>query len=189
MERRKKNSDSSRGNRSESKSRTSKRGGVDITKSKLLQIFLTSQGKAFGYKQLSRRFDVTDKEGREQINDFLRQLRKEGKIVPVSEGNYVLNITESKEVEGIVDLANARHAYVISAESEEDIRIPTENLQFAMGGDKVKVRINSTRDGRPEGEVVEILERVSDEVAGRIELSKNFAFVVPNLNSRRILPL
>ena len=180
MERRKKNSDSSRGNRSESKSRTSKRGGVDITKSKLLQIFLTSPGKAFGYKQLSRRFDVTDKEGREQINDFLRQLRKEGKIVPVSEGNYVLNITESKEVEGIVDLANARHAYVISAESEEDIRIPTENLQFAMGGDKVKVRINSTRDGRPEGEVVEILERVSDEVAGRIELSKNFAFVVPN---------
>ena len=180
MERKKKNSDSGRGNRSESKNRTSKRGGVEITKSKLLQIFVSNPGKHFSYKQLSRRFDVTDKEGRDQINDYLKQLRKEGKIVPLSEGNYVLNITESKEVEGTVDLANSRHAYVISAESEEDIRVPTESLQFAMGGDRVKVRINNTRDGRPEGEVIEILERVSDEVAGRIEVSKNFAFVIPN---------
>ena len=180
MERRKKNNDSSRGNRSESKNKSSHRGGGEITKSKLLQIFLNSPGKPFGYKQIARRFDVTDKTGRDTINDILKQLRKEGKIAAISEGNYVLNITESKEVEGTVDLANSRHAYVISAESEEDIRVPTESLQFAMGGDRVKVRINSTRDGRPDGEVIEIIERVSDEVAGRLELSKNFAFVVPN---------
>ncbi|MDB5261691.1 MAG: ribonuclease [Adhaeribacter sp.] len=180
MERKKKNSESSRGNRSESKNKTNPRGGVEISKGKLLQIFVGSPGKPFGYKQISRRFDVTDKAGRELINDLLRQLKKEGKITAISEGNYVLNITESKEIEGIVDLANSRHAYVISAESEEDIRVPTESLQFAMGGDRVKVRILSTRDGRPEGEVTEILERKSDEVAGRLELSKNFAFVVPN---------
>ncbi|MGV3503094.1 MAG: ribonuclease R [Adhaeribacter sp.] len=178
MERRKKNNDSPRGKRSEKAA--GGRGGAEITKSKILSIFTSSPGKAFGYKQLSRRFDVTDKAGREAIYDILKQLRKEGRIAALSDSNYVLQQVEEKEVTGVVDLANNRFAYVISADTEEDIRIPTEKLLFAMGGDKVRVRILTFRDGRPEGEVVEILERTSDEVAGRIEMSKNFAFLVPN---------
>lgn len=178
MERRKKNTDSPRGKRSEKAA--GGRGSAEITKSKILSIFTSSPGKAFGYKQLSRRFDVTDKAGREAIYDILKQLRKEGRIAALSDSNYVLQEVEEKEVTGVVDLANNRFAYVISADTEEDIRIPTEKLLFAMGGDKVRVRILTFRDGRPEGEVVEILERTSDEVAGRIEMSKNFAFLVPN---------
>lgn len=178
MERRKKNTDSPRGKRSEKAA--GGRGSTEITKSKILSIFTSSPGKAFGYKQLSRRFDVTDKEGREAIYDILKQLRKEGRIAALSDSNYVLQEVEEKEVTGVVDLANNRFAYVISADTEEDIRIPTEKLLFAMGGDKVRVRILTFRDGRPEGEVVEILERTSDQVAGRIEMSKNFAFLIPN---------
>ncbi|MGV3640040.1 MAG: ribonuclease R family protein, partial [Adhaeribacter sp.] len=178
MERRKKNTDSPRGKRSEKAA--GGRGSAEITKSKILSIFTSSPGKAFGYKQLSRRFDVTDKAGREAIYDILKQLKKEGRIAALSDSNYVLQEVEEKEVTGVVDLANNRFAYVISADTEEDIRIPTEKLLFAMGGDKVRVRILTFRDGRPEGEVVEILERTSDEVAGRIEMSKNFAFLVPN---------
>lgn len=179
MERKKRNSESPRGRRSEKSEKS--RGGVEITKSRLLKVFTENPGKAFGYKQLSRRFDVTDKAGREIINDLLRQLRKEGRITALADSNYVLNVGEEKEVTGVVDLANARFAYVISADTEEDIRVPTENLMFAMGGDKVRVRLTPNREGsRPEGEVVEILERVSDEVAGRLEVSKNFAFLIPN---------
>ena len=179
MERRKKNSDAPRGQRSE-RSAGSRSGGVEITKSKILKIFTSSPGKAFGYKQLARRFDVTDKAGRELIYDYLKQLRQEGRLTALADSNYVLNVAEEKEVTGVVDLANSRFAYVISADSEEDIRIPTESLMFAMGGDKVRVRLTGKRDGRPEGEVVEILERISEEVAGRLEVSKNFAFLVPN---------
>ena len=179
MERRKKNSDAPRGQRSE-RPAGSRSGGVEITKSKILKIFTSSPGKAFGYKQLARRFDVTDKAGRELIYDHLKQLRQEGRLTALADSNYVLNVAEEKEVTGVVDLANSRFAYVISADSEEDIRIPTESLMFAMGGDKVRVRLTGKRDGRPEGEVVEILERISEEVAGRLEVSKNFAFLVPN---------
>lgn len=178
MERKKRNSESSRGRRSEKPAAS--RSGAEINKSKILKIFTSSPGKAFGYKQLARRFDVTDKTGREQIYDSLKQLRQEGRITALGDSNYVLNVAEEKEVTGVVDLANSRFAYVISADTEEDIRVPTEHLMFAMGGDKVRVRLLPGRDGRPEGEVVEILERVSEEVAGRLEVSKNFAFLVPN---------
>ena len=180
MERKRKKEDTGRKDRSETKSASTKRSGIEISKSKLLKIFTTNPGKAFGYKQLSRRMEVTDKTGRDLINDYLKQLRKEGKILPLADSNYVLNLGEDKFLEGTVDLANNRHAYVISADAEEDIRVATENLKFAMGGDRVKVRLIPGRGDRQEGEVVEILERVSDEVAGRIELSKNFAFLVPN---------
>lgn len=180
MERKRKDKDESRGSRSESKKASGQRGGVEITKAKLLKIFTSNPGKAFGYKQISRRLDVTDKVGRDLINDNLKQLRKEGKITLLGDSNYVLNVEDEKIIEGTVDLANNRHAYVISADAEDDIRVATENLKFAMGGDRVRVRLLPGRGERQEGEVVEILERVSDEVAGRIELSKNFAFLVPN---------
>jgi ribonuclease R len=180
MERKRKEKDTSRGGRSESNKASGARAGVEVTKIKLLKIFTGNPGKAFGYKQISRRLDVTDKAGRDLINDFLKQLRKEGKISPLGDGNFILNTEEEKYIEGTVDLANNRHAYVITADAEEDIRIATENLKFAMGGDRVRVRLMPGRGDRQEGEVVEIIERVSDEVAGRIEISKNFAFLVPN---------
>ncbi|WP_071781098.1 ribonuclease R [Adhaeribacter aquaticus] len=181
MERKRKNSESTRGQKADTtRSSKSKRGGVEITKNKILQVFTTNPGKTFGYKQLSRRFDVTDKAGRELIFEHLKQLKKEGRLQALQDSNYTLNIGEEKEITGVVDLANSRFAFVISDEVDEDIKIATENLKFAMGGDKVRVRLLPSRGDRQEGEVIEILERVSEEVAGRIELSKNFAFLVPN---------
>ena len=180
MERKKRNSDSSRGTKSEKPEQKSTRGGVEITKSKLLKIFTTSPGKAFGYKQLSRRLDVTDKAGRELIFDYLKELKKEGRIIALQDSNYMLNVGEDKVVEGVVDLANTRFAFVIVEGIEEDIKVATENLKFAMGGDRVKVRLIPSRGDRQEGEVIEILEREKEEIAGRLEVSKNFAFLVPD---------
>jgi len=180
MERKNKNSDSTRGTRSEKATGKSARGGVEITKSKLLKIFTTSPGKAFGYKQISRRLDVTDKVGRELIFDYLKELKKEGRIIALPDSNYMLNVEEDKVVEGLVDLANTRFAYVIVEDIEEDIKVATENLKFAMGGDRVKVRLIPSRGDRQEGEVIEILERAKEEIVGRLEVSKNFAFLIPD---------
>ena len=180
MERKKRNTDSTHGTRSEKSTGKSTRGGVEITKSKLLKIFTTSPGKAFGYKQLSRRLDVTDKIGRELIFDYLKELKKEGRIIALPDSNYMLNVDEDKVVEGLVDLANTRFAYVIVEGIEEDIKVATENLKFAMGGDRVKVRLIPSRGDRQEGEVIEILERAKEEIVGRLEVSKNFAFLIPD---------
>jgi ribonuclease R len=44
----------------------------------------------------------------------------------------------------------------------------------------VKVAVYMGRNGRPEGEVVEILERKRDEFVGKVEILPKYAFVIPD---------
>ncbi|MBC6612296.1 ribonuclease R [Hymenobacter sp. BT507] len=84
-------------------------------------------------------------------------------------------------ITGRVDLATQKFAFVVSEESEEDVRVFTDRLMFAMDGDTVRVRLRGQRDGRPVGDVVEILKREKDTVVGRL-MTQNagFGFVKPD---------
>lgn len=163
------------------KSSTRRRGpNSDISKSQLIKIFTSNPGKAFSYKQLSRRLGFTDQGSRERVFDYLKELKQEGKVVMREDGDYFYK-HETKIITGKVDLANAKYAYIVSEETEEDVRVFKEKLMFAMDNDIVKVKVlGSSRDGRQEGEVVEIVQRFRDELVGRIQVSKGFAFVVPD---------
>ncbi|KAA9332948.1 ribonuclease R [Hymenobacter busanensis] len=86
----------------------------------------------------------------------------------------------SNYITGTVDLANTKFAFIVSDELPEDLRVFTDRLAFAMDGDTVKVRIGQNRDGKPTGDVVEVLERVKEEVVGRIQMQAGFGFVQPD---------
>jgi ribonuclease R len=83
-------------------------------------------------------------------------------------------------ITGTVDLANAKFAFIVSEELPEDLRIYTDRLAFAMDGDTVRVRLGQNRDGKPTGDVVEIVERVKEEVVGRLQVQAGFGFVSPD---------
>jgi ribonuclease R len=75
-------------------------------------------------------------------------------------------------------MTSRRTAYFVSEELEEDVFIPTNNLNHALDKDLVKVYVYNRRKGRkPEGEVIEVLERHKEEFVGVIDIQKNFAFV------------
>jgi ribonuclease R len=63
----------------------------------------------------------------------------------------------------------------------DDVFIPPTELNNAMHGDTVLVRINPTSSGaRKEGTIVRILERGVQEVVGTYTESKHFGFVIPD---------
>lgn len=65
-------------------------------------------------------------------------------------------------------------------ESEEDVFVAFSNLKHALNGDKVKVLVYARRkNSRPEGEVVEIVEKKKATFVGTIQLSENYAFLLP----------
>jgi ribonuclease R len=71
--------------------------------------------------------------------------------------------------------------FLITDEHADDIFISSKYLRTALHNDKVKVRLFALRKGaRPEGEVVEILERSRDTFVGTIELLPAFAFLIPD---------
>ncbi|RZJ59648.1 MAG: ribonuclease R, partial [Flavobacterium sp.] len=107
----------------------------------------------------------------------LKILASQEKIEEVESGKYRV-LAKADYIEGTIDMTSRKTAYFVSPEVEEDIFIPTNNLNKALDKDKVKVYIYNRRKGRrPEGEVVEIIERFKTEFVGVIDIQKNFAFV------------
>ncbi|MGB0176755.1 MAG: ribonuclease R, partial [Owenweeksia sp.] len=84
-------------------------------------------------------------------------------------------------ITGRVDMTAKGSAYVISEDRETDVYITPKNLNQALHGDQVKVLLFAQRKNKkPEGEIVEILERSREEFVGVIQLSKNYGFLIPD---------
>ncbi len=91
------------------------------------------------------------------------------------------NKTKQKiEVEGVVDMTSSGSAFIVSSQLERDAYVPASRLNRAIDGDRVRVSVelNRKRGKRPEGRVLEILERSQQEFVGIIKLSKRFAFFI-----------
>jgi ribonuclease R len=62
---------------------------------------------------------------------------------------------------------------------QTDVFIKGRDLGSAVDGDTVQIVVFSTRHGEhPEGKVTKVLHRNRNRFVGRVELSKNFAFVI-----------
>lgn len=144
--------------------------------------------KSFNYKQVAARLDINDANEKNMVMLALKALAKEEKIDEVERGKYRYKHNDHF-VEGRVDMTMKGSAYVISEDIEEDIYITPKSMGHALNGDIVKVLMYAQRKGKkPEGEIVEIIERAKEEFVGTIEISKNFGFLVPD-NKKMLVDL
>ncbi|WP_294733526.1 ribonuclease R [uncultured Flavobacterium sp.] len=144
---------------------------------KIFKILAKDSNKVFNYKQIAAILEVTDTQSRNGIIKELKYLASKEKIEEVERGKYRV-LAKTDYVEGTIDMTSRKTAYLVSEELENDVFIPTNNLNKSLDGDKVKVYVYNRRKGRrPEGEVVEILERAKTDFVGVIDVQKNFAFV------------
>ncbi|RZJ63162.1 MAG: ribonuclease R [Flavobacterium sp.] len=143
----------------------------------MFKILSKNPNKTFNYKQIGAVLELDDTKSRNEIIKELKILASQEKIEEVESGKYRV-LAKADYIEGTIDMTSRKTAYFVSPEVEEDIFIPTNNLNKALDKDKVKVYIYNRRKGRrPEGEVVEIIERFKTEFVGVIDIQKNFAFV------------
>jgi len=137
--------------------------------------------KAYSPRQIARRLNINDKASKNALPNILYKLEEEGKVKKILNGKYQTT-AEPKILLGKVDFVNPRFAFIICEELEQDIKVDADYLQNALDGDIVKVLSfgPGTSEKRPEGEVIEIVERTRQEFVGRVEMSNRFAFVVPD---------
>jgi ribonuclease R len=84
-------------------------------------------------------------------------------------------------ITGTVDMTRMGYGFISSDNIEDDVFVSAKNLNTALHGDKVKVLLYAKRKGaRPEGEVVEIIERWRTSFVGTVEIMPNFAFLIPD---------
>ena len=145
---------------------------------KILKILAQNANRAFNYKQIAAILEVDDTKSRNEIIKDLKILASKKQIIETEPGKYLIKAISQDYYEGTIDMTSRKTAYFISPDFEEDVFIPTNNLNKALDKDKVKVYVYNRRKGkRPEGEVIEVIERDKTEFVGVIDIQKNFAFV------------
>ena len=145
----------------------------------ILEIFRKNPSKTLNYKQLAKRLGVKDDATRKLINTVLNQLNKEGKLEEIYTGKFKF-ISKGAYVTGRVDMTRHGSAYIVTADLQDDIFVSQANLNHALHGDEVKVYVWALKKKhRIEGEVVEILQKSRTTFVGTIEISKHFAFLIP----------
>ncbi len=151
---------------------------------RLTKFFRAYPSKSFTRKQVTKRFiHIYNKDAINEAIDFLIsdnriRLMQDRKLryVQPSKNKPVI-----KKVTGTVDLAPSGVAYVIVDELHDDVRVERGKVNKALDGDKVLVGLYAgKRGGRPRGEIMEVIERNQEYFLGTVELSKEFAFVVPD---------
>jgi len=146
--------------------------------SKIVKILSQSPNKAFNYKQIGAKLELDDTKSRNQIIKDLKILAASKKIIETEPGKYLVKAESQDYYEGTIDMTSRKTAYFICPDFTEDVFIPTNNLNRALDKDKVKVYVYNRRKGkRPEGEVIEVIERNKTEFVGVIDIQANFAFV------------
>jgi len=127
----------------------------------------------------------------EQIYYAINKLEKQGKVKKNENGQLQFNretVTKGKPVVGIIDMNKGGNAYVISEAHTNDIFIKAANINRALDGDTVEVEVflARKRTKNQEGKVVKIIKRHQTEFVGVINITKSYAFVIPDSNNIQV---
>lgn len=146
----------------------------------ILATLTKSPDQGFNYKQIAKKLNITDAPGRELVQEILREQTKLGNVLEIYHGKYKVKIARGY-ITGTVDMTRSGYGFISTDDLEDDVFVSAKNLKTALHGDKVKVWLYAKRKGaRPEGEVVEILERWRTSFVGTVEIMPNFAFLIPD---------
>ena len=152
---------------------------------RVLTVFKEHPGKSFNYKQIAAKLNISDTKKRNSIIKALGQLNAQKIIKQTDPGKYVLLVNKKDYIEGTIEMTSSGNAYLLMPEDEEDIFIARRNTNRALDGDRVSVyQIRKRNNGKREGEVLEILERASQDYICILDRKKDFGFV--NTRASRI---
>jgi len=153
--------------------------GEELT-GQILATLNKSPEQGFNYKQIAKRLNITDTAVKQSVSDILRDLTKQGSVQEIYQGKYRVK-QSCGYITGTVDMTRMGYGFISTDDIEEDVFVTAKNLKTALHGDKVKVWLYARRKGaRPEGEVVEIIERWRTSFVGTVEIMPNFAFLIPD---------
>lgn len=144
----------------------------------IVSFFRKNQDQAYTLKQVTDETKLLHISEKQIAFNVISDLIEDGFIIESGKQKYKTN-TRGILVEGRFERrSNGKNSFVPD-DNSGSIAIAERNSLHAMAGDRVKVQLFAMRKGKePEGEVVEILERVQTRFVGVLEVQPNFAFLI-----------
>jgi ribonuclease R len=145
----------------------------------LLQ-FLRDEGQPLKIEALMQGLDLKGQKTRISLEDTLDRMVRAGQIIQNRRAEYCL--AEKLElVAGMVSGHRDGFGFVIRDDGEDDVYLSAREMRSLIHGDRVAIKVVG-RDyrGRPEGKVVDVLERGTREIAGQFIRERGIGVVVPD---------
>jgi ribonuclease R len=135
------------------------------------------------FAELVVAMDIQDAE-REFFERRMFAMQRDGQVMRNRRNAYLLP-AKADLVRGTVQGHPDGYGFVSSDDEGPDIFLGPNEMREVLHGDRVMVRVAGLdRRGRPEGKLVEVLERANTRIVGRVLVENGVTLVVPE--NRRI---
>ena len=141
--------------------------------------YLEDQGVPVPFDDLVEHFAL-DRRERRALSVRLKAMVRDGQLIPNRRQGYCL-VDRLAVVTGVVSAHRDGFGFVApDREEADDVYLSSRYMRELMHGDRVAVRIRGKDPrGRPEGSLVEVLERNTSSVVGKYLQERGVGFVVP----------
>ena len=136
------------------------------SREEILAVFRTAQGPLLA-ADLARALKVKPA-AQEVLGRRLNAMERDGQIRADVTGSYTL-ADQSGFITGKVSAHRDGYGFVIPDEGGDDLFLNDKEMNKVLNGDRVRARVTGTdRRGRPEGTIVEVVERANTHIIGRL---------------------
>lgn len=144
-----------------------------------IQEFLEKRGVPMPFDELVEAFELNRAE-RKGLSIRLKAMVRDGQLIRNRRDGYCL-VDRLALVTGVVQAHRDGFGFVLpDQDGADDVYLESRYMRELMHGDRVAVRVRGhDRRGRPEGSLVEVLERNTTSVVGKYHRERGVGFVVP----------
>lgn len=152
---------------------------------------LEQQGIPLSFRKVAKQLAISDERDSEALRRRLKAMVRDGQLVCNSRNHYGL-LAKMDLVTGRVIGHPSGFGFLVPDEGGDDLFLSEKEMKALMHGDRITARVSGVdRKGRREGAVVEVLDRSTEQLVGRLQVKGSMAYVVPEnkrLNQDVIVP-
>ncbi|OBS08724.1 ribonuclease R [Acidihalobacter prosperus] len=145
----------------------------------ILQVLAEGEGP-MRFEDLAGALQLSEAVDLEALDRRLRAMQRDGQLVRNRVGAF-LPVTEKGLIRGRVIAHPDGFGFLVPDEGGDDVFLSPRQMSGLFHGDRAVARVMGLdHRGRPEGAVVEVLERNTRQVVGRFCEERGMAFVAPD---------
>nr|VFJ88683.1 MAG: RNAse R [Candidatus Kentron sp. H]VFJ90793.1 MAG: RNAse R [Candidatus Kentron sp. H]VFJ96926.1 MAG: RNAse R [Candidatus Kentron sp. H] len=141
---------------------------------------LTERGAPLSFEEIAEELGLADERARTALNRRLRAMQRDGQIIRNRRKGYGL-VTKMDLVHGRIAAHPDGFGFLIPDNGGKDLRLSIREMRAVLHNDRAVVSVAKVdHQGRKQGRLIEILERNTSELIGRLVMEHGVSFVAPD---------
>jgi len=164
-------------------SRESERYENPIPSREFILTQLEAHGEPASFDWIAENIGVVEPEQLVGLQRRLRAMERDGQLAMDRRGYFAI-ADRLELVAGKIEAHADGFGFLLPDSGGEDVFLARRQMRLVFHGDRAQVRVRGVdRRGRATGEIIDVLERSTTQIVGRLFRESNVAFVEP-LNKR-----